>query len=64
MRKIPFIGELDYEHLRVLEEYELKRGGFGRLDLRPEDIDHYARYYEQGTVEVKLYIYIYIYIYI
>ncbi|CAH1412411.1 unnamed protein product [Lactuca virosa] len=34
----PFITEIDSEHLRVLEEYEVSRGVFGNLSLR-ENVD-------------------------
>lgn len=38
-RQRPFIHDLDSEHLRVLEEYELNNGVFGSLQLRKEKID-------------------------
>ncbi|CAH1452667.1 unnamed protein product [Lactuca virosa] len=34
----PFITEIDSEHLRVLEKYEVSRGVFGNLSLR-ENVD-------------------------
>ncbi|CAI9284666.1 unnamed protein product [Lactuca saligna] len=37
-RHRPFIIEIDSEHLRVLEEYEVSRGVFGNLSLR-ENLD-------------------------
>ncbi|KAI3674947.1 hypothetical protein L2E82_51784 [Cichorium intybus] len=48
---MPFIEELDYKYLRVVEEYEVKRGDFGMLNVRGEEIDRYTRHCEIGTVK-------------
>ena len=49
----PFIKELDSEHLRVLEEYEMKKGMFGSLVIRDEELGSYARRLDVATEEVK-----------